>query len=78
VAADAPVNLQPGLLLLAAQSGFPIIPVATNAGQFWGRRSFLKRPGIIRLVIGPPIPVTGDRRAMLGTLTRALHMPPSA
>ena len=40
---------------LAAESGYPVVPVAHNAGSFWPRRGFLKRPGTIRLVIGPVI-----------------------
>ncbi len=40
---------------LAAESGYPVVPVAHNAGSFWPRRGFLKRPGMIRVVIGPVI-----------------------
>lgn len=40
---------------LAKRAGRPILPVAHNAGDFWPRRSFLKRPGVIRIVIGEPI-----------------------
>jgi 1-acyl-sn-glycerol-3-phosphate acyltransferase len=40
---------------LAKSAGCPILPVAHNAGDFWPRRSFLKRPGTIRVVIGQPI-----------------------
>jgi 1-acyl-sn-glycerol-3-phosphate acyltransferase len=41
--------------LLASQVGCPVIPVAHDAGEFWARRSWLKRPGTIRVVIGDPI-----------------------
>jgi 1-acyl-sn-glycerol-3-phosphate acyltransferase len=41
--------------LLAKRSGHPIVPVAHNAGQYWPRRGFIKRPGTISLVIGPAI-----------------------
>lgn len=51
-----------GGALLAEHSGYPVVPVAHNAGEYWSRRSFIKRPGIIRVVIGPPIP-SRDRRA---------------
>ena len=44
-----------GGALLAAQSGYPVVPVAHNAGEFWRRRSFIKYPGVIRVVIGVPI-----------------------
>ncbi|MEE8342405.1 MAG: lysophospholipid acyltransferase family protein [Gammaproteobacteria bacterium] len=46
---------QPGGAMLAARSGYPVVPVAHNAGEFWPRRSFLKYPGTIRVVIGPVI-----------------------
>ncbi len=40
---------------LAAATGYPVVPVAHNAGRFWPRRQFIKRPGTIRVVIGPLI-----------------------
>jgi 1-acyl-sn-glycerol-3-phosphate acyltransferase len=46
-------------VLLAAAEGLPIVPVTHNAGYFWPRRGWLKRPGTIRLVIGPPIETKG-------------------
>ena len=51
-----------GGALLAERAGAPVVPVAHNAGEFWPRHGFLKRPGVIRLVIGPPIAVA-DRKA---------------
>jgi 1-acyl-sn-glycerol-3-phosphate acyltransferase len=45
--------------LLASQAGVKIVPVAHNAGDFWPRRGLLKKPGTIRVVIGPPIEATG-------------------
>jgi 1-acyl-sn-glycerol-3-phosphate acyltransferase len=44
---------------IAAETGAPVIPVAHNAGYFWPRRGLLKRPGTIRVVIGPPIATRG-------------------
>lgn len=44
---------------LAQRSGYPVVPVAHNAGDFWPRRGFVKHPGIIRMVIGPPIETRG-------------------
>ncbi|MDH5185357.1 MAG: 1-acyl-sn-glycerol-3-phosphate acyltransferase [Gammaproteobacteria bacterium] len=48
-----------GGALLAEKSGFPIIPVAHNAGAFWPRGKFIKTPGTIQIVIGQPILSTG-------------------
>lgn len=45
--------------LLATSTGRPVIPVAHNAGNFWPRRGLLKRPGTVRMVIGPPIATAG-------------------
>jgi 1-acyl-sn-glycerol-3-phosphate acyltransferase len=45
--------------LLAVESGAPVVPIAHNSGYFWRRRGIIKRPGTIRVVIGPPIDPTG-------------------
>jgi 1-acyl-sn-glycerol-3-phosphate acyltransferase len=45
--------------LLASQAGVKVVPVAHNAGDFWPRRGLLKKPGLIRVVIGPPIEAAG-------------------
>lgn len=44
---------------VASDTGARVIPVAHNAGHFWPRRGLLKRPGIIRVVIGAPIATRG-------------------
>ncbi len=44
-----------GGAMLAQQSGYPVIPLAHNAGEFWPRYSFLKYPGTIKVKIGPAI-----------------------
>lgn len=44
---------------LAVATGYPVLPIAHNAGRFWPRRKFLKTPGTIRVVIGPLIETTG-------------------
>ncbi len=64
------VPLQPGIAALAAQSGLPVLPVATDSGLCWSRRAFLKRPGTIHIDIAPPIP-TGLRRGPLLAAIRA-------
>jgi 1-acyl-sn-glycerol-3-phosphate acyltransferase len=44
---------------LARDAQVRLVPVAHNAGDFWGRLSFNKRPGTVRFVIGPPIDPAG-------------------
>ena len=46
-------------VLLAQAAERPVVPVAHNAGDFWGRRGLLKKPGTVRIVIGEPIDTTG-------------------
>jgi 1-acyl-sn-glycerol-3-phosphate acyltransferase len=50
-----------GGALLAAKSGYPVVPVAHNAGEFWPKGGFLKKPGTIRVVIGKPIESKGRK-----------------
>ena len=51
----------PGGAMLAVKAGVPVIPVAHNAGLFWPRRGFIKRPGTIRVSIGAPIMTEGKK-----------------
>lgn len=55
VAAGTAVRLRPGIALLAARTGLPIYPIATDSGRLWGRKAFRKRPGVVHVMIGPPI-----------------------
>ena len=47
--------------ILAERTGYPVTPVAHNAGEFWPRRKFVKMPGVIRISIGPPIESGGKK-----------------
>jgi 1-acyl-sn-glycerol-3-phosphate acyltransferase len=49
-----------GGAVLAAETGYPVVPVAHNAGSFWLRRGFLKRPGTVRVDVGPVIDPRGQ------------------
>ncbi len=60
--------LQPGIAALAARIKLPVIPVATDSGRCWGRRAFRKLPGVIHIVIGPPIPATAARGELMERL----------
>ena len=44
---------------LAAATDALVIPVAHNAGYFWPRRGFIKKPGTVTVVIGPAIESKG-------------------
>jgi 1-acyl-sn-glycerol-3-phosphate acyltransferase len=46
--------------LLAKESGRLVVPVAHNAGFYWPRRGLMKKPGTVRVVIGPAV-TPGER-----------------
>jgi len=48
-----------GGALLATRTGVPILPMAHNAGELWPRYAFRKRPGTVKVVIGPLIRTEG-------------------
>ena len=48
-----------GAARLAAATGVPIVPIAVASARCWPRRSFLVRPGIVDVSIGPPIASAG-------------------
>lgn len=57
-----------GGALLAEKTGYPILPIAHNAGVFWKRRGILKFPGFIDLVIGDPIRTQGLKASEINLL----------
>ncbi|MGK7864504.1 lysophospholipid acyltransferase family protein [Falsiroseomonas sp. E2-1-a4] len=67
------VAYQPGVVAIAAGTGAPVVPVATDSGRVWGRRHFLKRPGLIRIVILPPLPAGLNRTRMLEALQNQIE-----
>ncbi|MET0028857.1 MAG: lysophospholipid acyltransferase family protein [Candidatus Thiodiazotropha sp.] len=48
-----------GGAMLAEKSGYPVLPVAHNAGEFWRRRDIRKYPGVVDVRIGPLIQTQG-------------------
>lgn len=47
---------KPGLAFLYQNTDAPVIPVATNTGLFWAKRSFLRYPGKIIFEFLPAMP----------------------
>ena len=54
-----------GGALLAQKTHVPVIPFAHNAGYYWPKRGFIKRPGKIKLIIGKPIETQGKSAAAI-------------
>ena len=48
-----------GGAIVSQRTGYAVVPVAHNAGEFWPRHSWIKWPGTIRVVFGKPIKPDG-------------------
>ncbi|MDP2823926.1 MAG: lysophospholipid acyltransferase family protein [Sulfuritalea sp.] len=48
-----------GGALLAVETGAPVVPVALNSGEFWGRNALFKRCGTVTVSVGPAIDPAG-------------------
>ncbi|TAJ41036.1 MAG: 1-acyl-sn-glycerol-3-phosphate acyltransferase [Reyranella sp.] len=72
-----PVGAQPpyqvGTAALYRQLGVPVVPVALNSGVFWGRRKFIKWPGVIDVEVLPEIPPGLDRKTFMETLRERIE-----
>ncbi|WP_296869328.1 lysophospholipid acyltransferase family protein [Tibeticola sp.] len=44
---------------LAVATGAPVIPIAVTSAKVWPRKAFIKRPGVVDVSIGAPIPSAG-------------------
>ena len=50
---------------LAVETGAPVIPIAVSSAKCWPRKAFIKRPGLVEVSIGKPIPSAGREPAEL-------------
>ena len=58
-------NYKTGGTRLAVATGAPVIPVAVTSAKVWPRKAFIKRPGLVDVSIGKPIPSVGREPAEL-------------
>ncbi len=59
---------------LAARAGLPVLPVTHNAGRCWPKTDWRKSPGIIDVVIGPPIYPDGNDSAAIARLNQQAYL----
>ena len=57
--------------LLATSTGRLVVPLSHNAGAYWPRRGIVKKPGVIRVVIGEPLVTAGKKPRELNEEIRA-------
>lgn len=53
---------------LAEETGFPVLPIAHNAGNFWPRGFLIKKTGTIQVSIGPLINTQGKDTSEINSL----------
>jgi 1-acyl-sn-glycerol-3-phosphate acyltransferase len=71
VGAERPYQV--GTAALYRQLGVPVVPVALNSGLFWGRRKFIKWPGVIDVEVLPAIPAGLGRNAFMAVLRERIE-----
>ena len=54
-----------GATRLAIMAGVPVVPVAVTSAKCWPRKAFVKKPGIVEVSIGRPIPTEGRQHEEL-------------
>jgi 1-acyl-sn-glycerol-3-phosphate acyltransferase len=52
-------NYKHGGTRLAVETGAPVVPIAVTSGKVWPRKAFIKRPGVVDVSIGRPLPSQG-------------------
>ena len=50
----------------------PVVPVSLNTGFYWGRRSFIKKPGVMIVEFGEPIPPGLKREEFMALLSERI------
>ena len=65
--------LQPGFAGLYRALKLPVVPVALNSGRLWPRRRFVKRPGIVTMRFGDPIPSGLPRAEIEAAVHQAIN-----
>jgi 1-acyl-sn-glycerol-3-phosphate acyltransferase len=48
-----------GASRLAVATGVPLLPIAVTSARCWPRNAFIKKPGLVEVSIGKPIPSVG-------------------
>src|SRR5436853_183992 len=62
------LTYKPGVAALYQALALPLVAAAVNSGLYCGRRSFVKRPGLIVLSFLDPIPPGLPRREVMAEL----------
>lgn len=73
VAPNRPAPYHPGVYALYSLLKLPVIPVALNSGVVWARRTYLRRPGRIRVEFLPAIEVGMPKASFMNHLENLIE-----
>lgn len=65
--------LQPGFAGLYRLLNLPIVPLALDSGRVWPARRFVKRPGVVTMRFGDPIPPGLPRKEIEARVHAAIN-----
>lgn len=65
--------LQPGFAGLYRALDTQVVPVALDSGRLWPRQSFVKRPGVVTMRFGDPIPPGLPRKEIEARVHAAIN-----
>ncbi len=66
--------LQSGFAGLYRVLRLPVVPVAVDSGRLWPRHAFVKRPGIVTMRFGEPIPAGLPRAEIEPAVHKAINL----
>ncbi|QCI80087.1 1-acyl-sn-glycerol-3-phosphate acyltransferase [Hankyongella ginsenosidimutans] len=72
-AAGCGTGAEAWIVAVASQLGATVVPIALNSGLCWGRKQFLKRPGVVAVVAHPPLAASLGRKTMLAALYAGIN-----
>ncbi len=73
VAAGQRGKIQAGIAALAENCDAPIIPVSHNAGLLWPKDSFLKKSGLVTVIIHPALPKNLSKAELFARLEQVYY-----
>ncbi|MGB1077784.1 MAG: lysophospholipid acyltransferase family protein [Bdellovibrionales bacterium] len=62
-----------GVAHMAVAADLPIIPLALNSGQYWGKNAFWKKSGVVTFKFLPPIPKGTSTKDIMDILENDLE-----
>jgi 1-acyl-sn-glycerol-3-phosphate acyltransferase len=66
-------DYRPGVYGIYRHARVPVIPMALNAGYYWGKTRVRKNPGTIVFKFLPPLPMDLDKETFLATLRHEIE-----